>query len=88
MFFSAVFLVKSVTSCICFSSRCFCFLFVEFDSASNWACIYIACASSLSWIGGFVCRQRDGSVWSMCGWMGVGSIRCLSTCLRVVLVVS
>ena len=54
MFFSAVFLVKSVTSCICFSSRCFCFLFDEFDLASNWPCIYIVCASSLSRVGWFV----------------------------------
>jgi hypothetical protein len=54
MVFSAICLGKSVKSCIGFASRCFYFLFVYFDTASNWACIYIACASSLPWVGGFV----------------------------------
>jgi hypothetical protein len=59
---------KSVKSCIDFSSRCFYFLFVEFDSASNWACIHIACASSLFAVGWWVCLKAKGWLCLVDAW--------------------
>ena len=62
MVFFAFGLGKSVKSCIGFSSQCFYFVGIEFDLASNWSCIYIVCASSLSRVGGVDVGVMGGCV--------------------------